>query len=148
MMLVRSPVVPARFKGQMKNQQVTEGGKVLLSCELSKPGCQVQWKKGTEKASHKYQLKQDGAVAELIIYKLQEGDAGEYCCETEHDRTSAKLTVKGMNHLVKYYAVILSYGMLVLDPRSPSAPSLCTWFCTLNFIKTCTTFLQCTPISF
>ncbi|KAL0156324.1 hypothetical protein M9458_047570, partial [Cirrhinus mrigala] len=65
----------------------------------------VIWRKDKSviEASNKYQLKQDGAVAELIIYKLQEGDAGEYCCETEHDRTSAKLAVKGMNRLVKVF---------------------------------------------
>uniref|UniRef100_A0A673M6W1 Ig-like domain-containing protein n=1 Tax=Sinocyclocheilus rhinocerous TaxID=307959 RepID=A0A673M6W1_9TELE len=89
-----SSALPVVFKRELQNQEIQEGDSVTLRCELSKSEVPVVWRKGT-------QLKQDGAVAELIIYKLQGGDAGEYCCETEHDRTSAKLAVKGMNHLVK-----------------------------------------------
>lgn len=103
--LVYSPfaALPVLFKSSLKDLECKAGENAVFRCELDKAGAKVIWRKDKSviEASHKYQLKQDGAVAELIIYKLQEGNAGEYCCETEYDRTSAKLTVKGMNHLVK-----------------------------------------------
>uniref|UniRef100_A0A671MR39 Ig-like domain-containing protein n=1 Tax=Sinocyclocheilus anshuiensis TaxID=1608454 RepID=A0A671MR39_9TELE len=95
--------LPVLFKSFLKNLESVAGENAVFRCELDKAGAKVIWRKDKSviEASNKYQLKQDGAVAELIIYKLQGGDAGEYCCETEHDRTSSKLAVKGMNHLVK-----------------------------------------------
>uniref|UniRef100_A0A671MR45 Ig-like domain-containing protein n=1 Tax=Sinocyclocheilus anshuiensis TaxID=1608454 RepID=A0A671MR45_9TELE len=95
MMLVHSPEVPARFKGQMKNQQVTEGGKVLLSCELSKPGCQVQWKKGTESLKHggRYQITQRDTMCELQISDLVTEDSGVYSCECGNEKTTANVVV-------------------------------------------------------
>ncbi len=99
MMLVCSLVVPARFKGQMKNQQVTEGGKVLLSCELSKPGCQVQWKKGTESLKHggRYQIIQRDIMCELQISDLVPEDSGEYSCDCGNEKTTANVVVSGMD---------------------------------------------------
>lgn len=100
MMLVCSLVVPARFKGQMKNQQVTEGGKVLLSCELSKPGCQVQWKKGTESLKHggRYQIMQRDTMCELQISDLVPEDSGEYSCDCGNEKTTAHVVVSGMDY--------------------------------------------------
>ncbi|KAL1248368.1 hypothetical protein QQF64_021686, partial [Cirrhinus molitorella] len=88
--------LPVLFKSSLKDLESEAGENAVLRCELDKAGAKVIWRKDKSviEASNKYQLKQDGAVAELIIYKLKEGDAGEYCCETEHDRTSAKLAVK------------------------------------------------------
>lgn len=104
-MLVRSPVVPARFKGQMKNQQVTEGGKVLLSCELTKPGCQVQWKKGTESLKHagRYQIMQRDTMCELQISDLVPEDSGEYSCECGNEKTTANVVVNGMDKSLLIY---------------------------------------------
>lgn len=98
-MVVHFPVVPARFKGQMKNQQVTEGGKVLLSCELSKPGCQVQWKKGTKSLKHggRYQITQKDTMFELQISDLVAEDSGEYSCECGNEKTTANVAVSGMD---------------------------------------------------
>ncbi|KAK7123436.1 hypothetical protein R3I93_021760 [Phoxinus phoxinus] len=91
-------VVPAKFKGQMKNQQVTEAGKVLLSCELSKPGCQVQWKKGTENVKHggRYQITQRDTVFELQISELVTEDSGEYSCECGNEKTTASVVVSAL----------------------------------------------------
>ncbi|XP_067291375.1 obscurin [Pseudorasbora parva] len=91
-------VVPARFRGQMKNQQVTEGGKVLLSCELSKPGCQVQWKKGTENLKHggRYQITQRDTMFELQISDLVAEDSGEYSCECGTEKTTANVVVSAL----------------------------------------------------
>lgn len=46
-------------------------------------------------SSSKYNLKQEGATVELVIYKLQGADSGEYSCDTGSQRTSAVLTVRG-----------------------------------------------------
>ncbi|XP_016146844.1 obscurin-like isoform X10 [Sinocyclocheilus grahami] len=91
-------VVPAGFKGQMKNQQVTEGGKVLLSCELSKPGCQVQWKKGTESLKHggRYQITQMDTMCELQISDLVTEDSGVYSCECGNEKTTANVVVSAL----------------------------------------------------
>ncbi|XP_077101382.1 obscurin isoform X19 [Siphateles boraxobius] len=91
-------VVPARFKGQMKNQQVTEAGKVLLFCELSKPGCQVQWKKGTENVIHggRYQITQRDTMFELQISDVVTEDSGEYSCECGNEKTTASVVVSAL----------------------------------------------------
>ncbi|XP_056105324.1 obscurin-like isoform X13 [Rhinichthys klamathensis goyatoka] len=88
--------LPVLIKSSLKDLDTEAGENAVFRCELAKPGAKVIWRKDKSviEASNKCQLKQDGAVAELIIYKLQGGDSGEYSCETEHDRTSAKLTVK------------------------------------------------------
>ncbi|XP_016380464.1 obscurin-like [Sinocyclocheilus rhinocerous] len=94
--------LPVLFKSFLKNLESEAGENAVFRCELDKAGARVIWRKDKSviEASNKYQLKQDGAVAELIIYKLQGGDAGEYCCETEHDRTSAKLAVKELEIMI------------------------------------------------
>ncbi|XP_059391295.1 obscurin-like [Carassius carassius] len=91
-------VVPARFKGQMKNQQVTEGGKVLLSCELSKPGCQVLWRKGTENLKHgeRYQISLRDTICELQISDLVPEDSGEYSCDCGNEKTTANVVVSAL----------------------------------------------------
>lgn len=125
MMLVRSPVVPARFKGQMKNQQVTEGGKVLLSCELSKPGCQVQWKKGTESLKHggRYQIMQRDTMCELQISDLVPEDSGEYSCDCGNEKTTAKVVVCGMDksfliYMHPFIVYLLTLIQFILALRS------------------------------
>lgn len=64
-------------------------------------------------ASRKYQLKQDGTMVELVIYKLQGSDAGEYSCDTGFQKTSAILCVNGR---ISFPA---SYGHHLLHPISP-----------------------------
>lgn len=51
--------------------------------------------------SSKYQLKQEGTVVQLVIYKLQLSDAGEYSCDTGFQKTSATLNVNGR---ISFYA--------------------------------------------
>uniref|UniRef100_A0A8C5ICV1 Ig-like domain-containing protein n=1 Tax=Junco hyemalis TaxID=40217 RepID=A0A8C5ICV1_JUNHY len=79
---------PVTFTQPLQNQQAEEGGSVTLSCEVSNPSTPVQWKKGGTvlRASDKYRMRQDGAVAQ---------DAGEYTCDSGDQQTTAYLQVKG-----------------------------------------------------
>ncbi|NXP25664.1 OBSCN protein, partial [Scytalopus superciliaris] len=68
--------LPVLFKEGLKNEEVQEGASVTLSCELTKEA-PVKWKVGTKvlKASDKYQMRQSGPTAELIIHGLEVKDA-------------------------------------------------------------------------
>uniref|UniRef100_A0ABM5GMQ0 Obscurin isoform X5 n=1 Tax=Pogona vitticeps TaxID=103695 RepID=A0ABM5GMQ0_9SAUR len=88
--------LPVLFTKLLENQQAEEGGTVTLSCEISKPGTAVQWKKEGVllRAGDKHKIKQVGAVVELTICKLSAADAGEYSCSTQDHKTTAALLVK------------------------------------------------------
>lgn len=69
----------------------------------------VEWKKGQEvlKASKKYKMSQDGAVAKLIIHDLDEEDAGDYSCVCEDQQTTATLTVNGKTNKQAVFCILL-----------------------------------------
>uniref|UniRef100_A0A669QKL3 Obscurin n=1 Tax=Phasianus colchicus TaxID=9054 RepID=A0A669QKL3_PHACC len=90
--------LPPLFKEELKNEEAEEeSGTATLHCELTKPAV-VEWKKGQEvlKASKKYKMSQDGAVAKLIIHELDEEDAGGYTCVCGDQQTTATLTVNAL----------------------------------------------------
>ncbi|NWR35456.1 OBSCN protein, partial [Tachuris rubrigastra] len=68
---------PLLFKQELRNEEAKEGKQVKLTCELSKPGAPVKWMKGDAvlHASEKYEFKQHGTVAELIIRDVKSVDA-------------------------------------------------------------------------
>ncbi|NXP25679.1 OBSCN protein, partial [Scytalopus superciliaris] len=68
---------PLLFKQELQNEEAKEGKQVKLSCELSKPGTPVKWMKGDTVlcASEKYEFRQHGTVAELIIRDVKSVDA-------------------------------------------------------------------------
>ncbi|XP_058878961.1 obscurin-like isoform X15 [Acipenser ruthenus] len=86
---------PVIFKQELQDKELEEGGVVILSCELSKPGAPVEWRKGGEVLKHgdKYQMKQKGATAELQINKLKPEDSGGYTCESGDQKTTANVKV-------------------------------------------------------
>lgn len=88
---------PVLFKTKLQNLEKEAGESVIFCCEITKPGASVVWRHDDEflKACNKYQLKQKGTVVQLVIYKLQRSDAGEYSCDTGFQKTSAILTVNG-----------------------------------------------------
>ena len=96
------PALPAVFKEELKNEEVTEGVSVCLHCELSK-AAPVQWKIGSKvlEASDKYQMSQPGTTAELVIRDLDITDAGDYTCVCGDQKTTATLTVHGKKSLLK-----------------------------------------------
>ncbi|XP_017322293.1 obscurin isoform X6 [Ictalurus punctatus] len=88
--------LPILFKTPLKKLEAEAGETVVFRCELTKPGAPVVWSKDQKilQSSNKHELRQDGAVVELVIYKLQEADSGEYSCDSGYEMTSAQLTVK------------------------------------------------------
>lgn len=67
----------------------------MLSCELSKPGLAVEWRKGKEllKSDFKYQIKNRNAIMELTIKNTQLEDSGLYSCIHGDVKTTADVTV-------------------------------------------------------
>lgn len=57
--------------------------------------------KGNEilQAGDKYEFKQRGTVAELVIRDAKTSDAGEYACSTGELKTSARVEVTGRQSL-------------------------------------------------
>lgn len=88
---------PITFKTKLKNQQVEEENSVTLSCELSKPGLEVEWRRGQEllKNNFKYQIKSRSGVMELTIKNTQLADSGLYSCSYRDVKTSANVNVTG-----------------------------------------------------
>uniref|UniRef100_A0A8B9M7M9 Obscurin, cytoskeletal calmodulin and titin-interacting RhoGEF n=2 Tax=Neoaves TaxID=3078114 RepID=A0A8B9M7M9_9AVES len=95
--------LPPLFKEELKNKEAEEeSGTAALRCELTKPAV-VKWMKGQEvlKASSKYEMSQDGAVAKLIIHELDMEDTGDYTCVCGDQQTTATLTVNALPVLFK-----------------------------------------------
>ncbi|XP_030258915.1 obscurin isoform X9 [Sparus aurata] len=87
---------PVTFKEKLESQEAEEGTSVTLCCEISKPGVQVEWKKGTHvlKSGEKYQMNQKASVNELLINKAVPDDSGDYSCVCGDQKTTASLNVK------------------------------------------------------
>lgn len=88
---------PVLFKNPLQQLERQAGESASLCCETTKPGACVVWRFGDKvlASSSKYHLKQEGTSVELVVYKLQAADSGEYSCDTGSQRTSAVLSVWG-----------------------------------------------------
>lgn len=93
---------PITFKRELQNQISVEGDSAVFTCELSKPGAPVEWRKGRVmlKSGAKYQMTLEGRLTKLVINNLVEGDAGNYTCKTKDSQSTAELTVQGKIHFV------------------------------------------------
>ncbi|XP_043921975.1 obscurin [Protopterus annectens] len=87
--------LPTVFKQELQNQSAEEGSTATLHCELSRPDVSVLWRKGSMvlQPSDKYEIRQKGAIAELLIHNLQLEDTADYSCGTEDRQTTASLFV-------------------------------------------------------
>ncbi|KAF7708348.1 hypothetical protein HF521_017405 [Silurus meridionalis] len=87
---------PAFFLKELENVDAVEGDMVTLRCELSKPGVNVEWRKGglVLQPSKKFQLKQEGCVQELNIQDLKVEDSGYYTCDAGNQLTTASVSVQ------------------------------------------------------
>lgn len=84
------------FQEELKNTGVTEGETTTLRCRLNK-AAPVEWQKGHKalRSGNKYQIRQEGPCAELVIHDLDTIDSGDYTCICGGQKTTASLTVNG-----------------------------------------------------
>lgn len=70
---------------------------MTLRCELSKAGVPVEWRKDTQllKEGERYQMKQEGRVAEMMIKDVTLSDSAEYSCSVGTVVTSADIKIRG-----------------------------------------------------
>ncbi|XP_034146064.1 obscurin isoform X5 [Esox lucius] len=96
--VLKAHALPVTFTQDLQSQEVEEGARVTLHCELSKPGVSVEWRKGTQvlKSGEKYQMKQTGCSMEMQICDLKPEDTGSYHCQTGDTETSACLKVNAI----------------------------------------------------
>ncbi|XP_072436104.1 obscurin-like isoform X2 [Chiloscyllium punctatum] len=74
---------------------VLTGGKVVLSCELSRPKAEVRWyKDGVEvEQSERSTMAVDGGHRRLTIHPVTMGDRGTYLCDAVDDLAKFEVTV-------------------------------------------------------
>uniref|UniRef100_A0A7N4PFA3 non-specific serine/threonine protein kinase n=1 Tax=Sarcophilus harrisii TaxID=9305 RepID=A0A7N4PFA3_SARHA len=89
--------LPAKFIEGLQSMETTEGSSSTMHCKLSKMA-PVEWRKGLKKlrVSDRYNLRQDGAVCELVIFNLNIDDTGDYICVCGEEKTTMTLTVKAL----------------------------------------------------
>ncbi|XP_035503883.2 obscurin isoform X1 [Scophthalmus maximus] len=121
--------IPVTFKQKLKNQEAVEEGSVMLRCELSKPGVPVEWRRDAQllKEGGKYQMKQEGRVADMLIRNVTLTDAGEYCCFVGTVMTSADIKVRALPVTFKQEVENLEVkegdsGVFVCELSKPAAP--------------------------
>lgn len=81
----------------LEDQRATLGEHATLSCELSRAGTSVRWLKDGKaiRKSQKYDLLSEGTRAVLVVREASIKDSGEYTCETETSKSTARLLVEG-----------------------------------------------------
>uniref|UniRef100_A0A2K6GY28 non-specific serine/threonine protein kinase n=1 Tax=Propithecus coquereli TaxID=379532 RepID=A0A2K6GY28_PROCO len=111
---------PVRFLRELEAQEVAEGGTAHLRCELTRPGAGVEWRRGSLQLfpCAKYQMVQEGTVAELLVRGVEPEDAGDYTCDTGHTQSVATLSVRAPSPKFKT-------GLQSLEQEAGSVARLC-----------------------
>ncbi|KAM4551580.1 obscurin isoform 30-T30 [Odontesthes bonariensis] len=95
--------LPVIFTKELQSQSVEEGHSVSLHCEVSKPGVSLEWRKGELGLCPctKYEIRQTGHLATLVIHDVDPEDSGSYTCDTGDRQSTAQLSVKAEPVLFK-----------------------------------------------
>ncbi|XP_024909236.1 obscurin, partial [Cynoglossus semilaevis] len=101
---IKVKLLPVTFKRELQPLAAKEGASGVFCCELSKPGAAVEWRKGRVilKPGGKYEMKQEGRLSKLVVYNVEESDAGTYTCKTKDSQSIAELTVQGLPATFKH----------------------------------------------
>lgn len=77
---------------------------MTLRCELSKAGVAVEWRRDAQllKEGDKYEMRQEGRVAEMTVQHLTMRDGGEYSCCVGATATSADIKVRGKMQALRH----------------------------------------------
>lgn len=96
--LPSSPEMELLFLRRLQDMRVEEGQDVCFEVETGRVGAAgaVRWVRGGEPLPHDSRLSmaQDGHVYRLFIRGVVLADQGTYGCESHHDRTLARLSVR------------------------------------------------------
>ncbi|XP_066122285.1 obscurin isoform X2 [Saccopteryx bilineata] len=87
---------PAEITKPLEDQRAAPGEDAILNCELSQAGAPVRWLKDGKaiRKSQKYDLLSEGTRAMLVVHAASLKDSGEYTCETEVSKSTARLRVE------------------------------------------------------
>lgn len=85
-----------KFIKPLENTVCLKGSSLTLRCEINKPKGDVQWLKDGKdiSRSRRHTIRAQGRERSCTIHELVVEDAGEYACESTHDRTSAIVTLE------------------------------------------------------
>ncbi|XP_059126628.1 obscurin [Peromyscus eremicus] len=123
---------PVEITKPLEDQHTTLGEHVTLSCELSRAGTSVRWLKDGKaiRKSQKYDLLSEGTRAVLVVREASLKDSGEYTCETEASRSTARLLVEEKaNRFTEELAdlQVEEKGTAVFTCKTEHPASVVTW---------------------
>ncbi|PKU48394.1 obscurin-like protein 1 [Limosa lapponica baueri] len=86
-----------KFLRGLSDVRARQGERAVLWCELCKARGDVVWRKDGRALAPgpRRQMMAEGRERSLVLSRVEPEDAGEYCCESNDDRTLAMLTVQG-----------------------------------------------------
>ena len=89
---------PLKFAVQLECVTTELGGTLTLVCELKRALGDVLWRhSGREvKPGGRFSVGSEGTKRILTVTGLTNEDEGEYSCECKDDKTSAKVSIKGI----------------------------------------------------
>lgn len=92
-----SPERPVIIVKPLEDQHIAPGEDVVLSCELSRAGAPVRWLKDGKaiRKGQKYDVLSEGTQAVLVVRGASLRDSGEYACETDAAKSTARLHIEG-----------------------------------------------------
>uniref|UniRef100_A0A663F2L8 Obscurin-like protein 1 n=1 Tax=Aquila chrysaetos chrysaetos TaxID=223781 RepID=A0A663F2L8_AQUCH len=86
-----------KFLRGLSDVRARQGERAVLWCELCKARGDVVWRKDGRVLvpGPRRQMMAEGRERSLVLSRVEPEDAGEYCCESNDDKTLAMLTVQG-----------------------------------------------------